>query len=444
MGIKMKNARLYLVVFLVALWLGPPPEASDKIPLSKAVEAGIRQDYDLRNRELDNKIAGINKDKAAMKKRFSISAEAAYLYKSEKMQLHLPIGEYLPMSPIKEIKQSIGTQHTYDIKVAVTQPIFTGGMLSNAVKLEEVKELLESDKKRMRELEVAGKIKASYYTYGLLVKKKSSTLLLLKNLKLHETRLNRFFEEELVRKSDVLETRIKITEAEMKLVDLDRAIAEERIRFARLCPFKIEAIEPNGGERIEDLESSLNYFTANHPVLKTLDRGKEMQTLRKKIVKGKYLPQIAGFGELHYGKPGIDFFKNEWGLYFQGGVGIKLAVFDWNELKKEKRIANLGIEKLDNRRKEIIADMRKGLAQLYEGKRSVEKQLGYVKKLVALAAEDAALKNDLYKENQLPNIDYLSALLTKERYESMESELELQVRLIKLNINTLIGRCETK
>ncbi len=61
-------------------------------------------------------------------------------------------------------------------------------------------------------------------------------------------------------------------------------------------------------------------------------------------------------------------------------------------------------------------------------------------KLAETAQEDARIKEELYRENQAANVDYLAALLNKERYESMTEELKFQTQLIKLNINRLIGK----
>jgi len=61
-------------------------------------------------------------------------------------------------------------------------------------------------------------------------------------------------------------------------------------------------------------------------------------------------------------------------------------------------------------------------------------------KMVRLGAEDAALKQELYKESQVSNLDYLSALLTHERFRSQENERTVEYQLIQVAINTLIGR----
>jgi hypothetical protein len=60
--------------------------------------------------------------------------------------------------------------------------------------------------------------------------------------------------------------------------------------------------------------------------------------------------------------------------------------------------------------------------------------------LIALSEEDAVLKEELYEERQIPNVDYLAALLTKEKNVLARDEIRIQMEKIKVSINTLIGR----
>jgi hypothetical protein len=107
-------------------------------------------------------------------------------------------------------------------------------------------------------------------------------------------------------------------------------------------------------------------------------------------------------------------------------------------------VVDMSAAQLQNQKDSFIAEVKKNLAQLYVKKQSLEKQLEMVKQLEKLAGEDANLKEESVKEQQVANIDFLAALLDKERYESMQNELALQIQLVHLNINTLIGRdCQT-
>ncbi len=410
------------------------------IPLEKAVEKGIQMDNQYQNRLLDTEISGLNQKKARMKKLFYVDLAGSYLFKSQQMEIAFPPSTPAPGVVIPGMNISAGAKHNYDLKLSLVQPIFTGGILSNYVKLETINQLREKYNADSREIETAGMIKASYFTCRLLESKKKSLSLLIRNLKLHYKKLNDLYKEELVKKSDLLETQIKISETGMKQEELNQLLQEEKIDFTRLCGFAVEDVEKNYDESISTLQESLSFFEAHHPGLKIIDQNIRMLDLQKKIAAGDYLPRVQGFAELHYGRPGIDFFKNEWSLYFQGGINVNLRIFDWNRLKIEKKTADLASRKLANHKEDLVLEVKKKLTQLYAKKKSIEKQLEMVKNMVKFASEDADLKEELVNENQVPNIDYLSALLDKERYQSMQNELLLQLRLIKLNINTLIGR----
>jgi len=419
---------------------GTRENSKRKISLKKAIEKGIQMDNQYKNRLLDTEISGLNQKIARMKKLFDVDLGGSYFFKSQQMEIAFPDSNPAPGVVIPGMNILAGAKHNYDLKLSLVQPIFTGGILSNHVKLETLKQLREEYNTDFRKIEVAGMIKSSYFTYRLLESKKKSLSLLIRNLKLHYKKINNLYREELVKKSDLLETQIKISETEMKREELNQLLQEEKINFTRLCGFAVEDVEKNYDESIDTLPESLSFFKARHPALKTIDQNIRLLYLQKKIAAGNYLPRVQGFAELHYGRPGIDFFKNEWSLYFQGGINVNLRIFDGNQLKIEKKIADMTIQKLDNHKEDLFLEVKKKLTQLYAKKKSIEKQLILVKSMVKFASEDAGLKEELVKEKQIPNIDYLSALLDKERYQSMQNELLMQLRLIKLNINTLIGR----
>ncbi|NIM18580.1 MAG: TolC family protein [Candidatus Aminicenantes bacterium] len=434
----MKKYMKRIVLILMTFWANGL--VVGEIPLKQAIETGIRTDSQYKNHLLEHDISRLNQAKARMKKLFQLDFGGSYLFKSQQMEILFPDAHPAPGVVIPGSKITAGAKHNYDLKLSLVQPIFTGGVLANAVKLETQKEILTKHQTTLREIEVAAKIKYSYFTYRLLENKKKSLSLLIKNLKLHLKKITDFYREDLVKKSDLLETEMNLSETEMKLEDLNQLLEEEKINFARLCTFNIEDIEKIYDETNGTFRESLEFFKAHHPVLKTIDNNIQSLFLGKKITSGRYLPQVNGFAELHYGKPGIDFFKNEWSLYFQGGIAVNFKIFDWNQLRKDKKIVDFSIQQLNNRKEELITETKKTLAQMYAKKRTIEKQLELLEKLVTAAAQDAALKEELYKEHQVANIDYLASLLTKERYQSMKNERAVEYQLVKLSINTLIGR----
>jgi len=236
-----------------------------------------------------------------------------------------------------------------------------------------------------------------------------------------------------------LETLSRFEELNLNIEDIEQAIEIERIHFRNLCSYSPEEIDKSYTEETGSKEESLSYFEHHHPVLKTLQNQAEMLSLKGKILAGKYLPQINSFAEIHYGKPGIDFFKKEWSFYFQGGITLNLPVFDWSRLKGDKKILDIQIRKLDNQQKDIIKKASKNLEQLFAIRESIKNKLNNIEQLIDYSREDAELKAGLYQEKQIPNIDLLTALSTAEKYPLMKQELLIQLEQVNVKINTLIS-----
>ncbi len=400
-----------------------------KIPLQTAIEKGLQRAANYQNMILEEKSRELEKRTAQMKKYFSIESGGSYLFKSEQMEILFP-GQSI----------TAGAKHNYDMNLSLKQPIYTGNILSHSVNMSEIQLAITQNQTLMEKIEVASKIKSSYFNYHLLLNKKKSLEPLIRQLNLHLKQIEDFYKEELVKKTDLLETRRKIREQEINVEELNHLINSEKIHFEKLCGFDIDTVAAGFTEKVEHYHRAFNEFKKSHPVLKTLTERIVLLNTRGKMVKGEYLPQIAGFAELHYGKPGIDFFKNQWGFYFQGGISFSLKLFDWNKKKRQLTTLDYAVKKIVNQRDDFILEGEKHLKQLFDAQRSVEKKMGILDNLIQLAEEDAQLKAELYREQQVSNIDYLGALTTKERHVSKKNELKMQLELIKVGINRIIGK----
>jgi len=430
---------LILILFFTGFFLLP---LAAEVTMEQAIREGIKLNKVYKNHVLENRSLELTRKSARMNRWFNLNAGASYLYKSEQMEISFPDTNPVPGVVIPGFAMSVGAKHNYDLKLSLTQPIFTGNILNNAVKLESVKIAVEENRVRLARIEVAAEIKRSYFNLRLLRNRLDSLRVLIKQLRLHHRKLQDYFREELVRKSDLLETETKIREQEMNLRDLRNLIENEKINFKNLCGCDIDQVEKNYSEEGGDFDRAFAEFKTTHPVLQTLDQQVKGFYIREKMVNGAYLPQVGGFAEIHFGKPGIDFFQNDWSFYFQGGISFDMKIFDWSKRKRDVRIIRFGREKIENERADFTRQVEKGLKQLFSSRAAVRDRLETVKQLVRIAAEDAGLKEDLLREQQIDNIDYLSALTRKEHYESMENTILAQLEIIEVNINQLIGKFE--
>jgi len=416
-------------ILILTVIFGPATLWAAGVSMEDAIQKGLERAGAYRNLALEEKSLELEKRTAQMKKFFSLDAAGSYLFRSEQMEITFP-----------GMSLKAGAKHNYDLNFSLKQPLFTGNILSNAVKLSELELAVAQNRALLEKIDIAAEIKSSYFNYRLLRDKKNSLETLIRQLDLHLRKLEDFYREELIRKTDLLETRRKLREQELNVEDLNQLIGAEGIRFERLCGLDIGIVDAGYVENVDNYEGALAAFKSSHPLLKTLDRNLAMLFTRGKMVKGEYLPQAAGFAEVHYGRPGVDFFKNRWQLYFQGGVNFSFKLFDWDKKKRELLVLDYAGEKVKNQRDDFILEGEKLLKQLFAGKGSLERKIDILDDLVQTAAEDVGLKADLYREQQVSNIDYLDALTTKERYESMKKESMMQLELVKVSINRVIGK----
>ena len=214
--------------------------------------------------------------------------------------------------------------------------------------------------------------------------------------------------------------------------------------FSRLTGMNIRNIDPGYREEVRDPESSLRVFMRNHPDLKMLARQEEMIRIGKSITRGTRLPQAGAFAEFHYGIPGLNFIGDQWNVYFQGGIDVKLTVFDWGKARRENRIHDYRLEKIETRRKDLIRSTGIRLGELYSTLESLAKRSAIYRDMVQIAEEESEMKRMMFDEKQISNRDFVDSLLNVEKIRSLQEKTDLESELIKVEINTLAGKKEEK
>jgi len=179
--------------------------ASDKIPLEKAITDGIRISHEFKNNLLNEQAAELQKQRSEKQKLFHVDFNANYLFRSETMVIDTPSFNIPGMGALAGQQIEAGLKHNYDMKLSAVQPLFTGGILSNTVKTEELRKAVEANLSKLKQNEIAARIKTSFFNYLYLIRKKESLVALQKTLNLHHRKLKNFFEEGLVKKSVILD-----------------------------------------------------------------------------------------------------------------------------------------------------------------------------------------------------------------------------------------------
>jgi outer membrane protein TolC len=414
-----------------------------KVTLSEAVVSAWEIHRGLDSQILEERSAAVARETALRQRYFSVHFSGAYRYSSDKVQVRMSdfpfaIGSAVPPGTVILSAPS----DSVDLKLSLLQPLYSGGLLGNAVKLEAARQAAEKNLTRLKKIELAGRVKASYFSHRLYSRKRDSLGFFLAALDLHLKKLEDLYAEELVKRTDLLEARSKADEVRLNLQDIEQLVAAEAVQFKSLTGIEPQEVESPPSAPAQTFAAAWEHFLARHPLLLSLDERARQARLQKRSVAAAYLPQVGAFAEMHYGRPGQNFFVDDWTFYVQGGVSVSLPVFNWNKRGRDLELADIAGRKLENQRADFIRESEKNLRQLDGQRQAIEKKLALLDGLVVMAGEEVLLKQGLYEENQIDHADLLAAMAGQERFISNREELLAQMEMLKVSVDTLAGKCE--
>ncbi|MCX7973786.1 MAG: TolC family protein [Candidatus Aminicenantes bacterium] len=409
-----------------------------KISLDQAINDAQKKNLRLNNLRLEADGFSLEAQKIFKQKLFTINATGNYLYKSQTIFVELP-----PFSPTANAASPFrlegGFKHNYDFGLAVTQPLFTGGRLSAQASFFRSAEAATSIKMTLLANEIATNLKLLFFEYRRLKARKNSLLAFKEQLSLHEKKIASLVEAELARRLNLVETKMKMEEVAASLLDIEQALAAIRFDFQQLCGYWPDEIEDNYQERTLNLEEAIAYFEQNHPQLKIYQEKINQLGLQKKIIQANNLPQIATVAEVHYGRPGLNFFKKEWSFYATAGLAIQFRFFDWFQGRNQIEQLNLDEQKIIKEKEDFLARGKLELKKLYEQKEILAGKLNHLENILRLAEEEVKIKEELARQNLLPHLDYLASLQAFEQNKWAREEILLMIEEIKVKINSVIA-----
>ena len=427
-----------LILLMFAGWTVLPAS----VTLDKAVKDGLALDVDVNNGEIDMDSA--RKRLRLARSRFLPDLDAGGSWRYQSQRMHLVIDPVIQGGRMvfPGLERTIGTLHNWDLYLGVTQPLYTGGILSRRRDQAEVRVREESQRLRAARVSRSLEIRAAYYTHAMLLERRDSALRLAGRLEIHLRRLEALAAEELARRSDVLETRSRLVETRLTLEEMEQAVDEAANRFHELCGHAVDQVTASGHIRRFSRREAGDFFRSRHPQLEAMDNQKQWLQLEEAVAAGRYRPSLAGHASFHLGRPGIDMFSAEWMGYAAVGITFSMPVFHWHRGREERGLVRAEARKLDNRRRNLLRLVSYQLDRIYRRLEMRARLVEELEELVALTREDGRIKGDLVREKQIANLEYLAVLTDCERAESRLAAAHCDLTLTQLAVHRAIGYME--
>jgi outer membrane protein TolC len=198
---------------------------------------------------------------------------------------------------------------------------------------------------------------------------------------------------------------------------LNQALNEETIVFER------PVVNVNAGSSI------------SRPELKLYNDQSSLALHQSKLITSKNLPKVSLFAQGGYGKPGLDFLKNESVWFYTGGVRFTWPFGGLYTMKKEKQQTEINKEMIDVEKETFILNTNTTL----------KKQWSEIEKYIQIEGRDEEiidLREQVKKASlaQLENgvitaDDYLR--MVNEEDQARQSLIIHQIQLLQAQINYL-------
>ena len=178
----------------------------------------------------------------------------------------------------------------------------------------------------------------------------------------------------------------------------------------------------------------------SRPELKLYNDQSSLVLHQNKLITSKNLPKVSLFAQGGYGKPGLDFLKNETVWYYTGGVRFTWPFGGLYTIKKEKQQTEINKEMIDVQRETFILNTNTAL----------KKQQSEIEKYVQIESRDQEII-DLREEVKKASLAQLdNGVITADDYLRVVNEQDLarqsliihQIQLLQAQINyqTTLGK----
>ncbi|MGL4688039.1 MAG: TolC family protein [Fusobacteriaceae bacterium] len=389
-------------------------EIKTKLNLEQAIERAYEHDYLLKNSKLD--------------------LDSSNLKLKESYKNFLPTldynGKYLKYE--QEVNRN---KQLYENQISVTQPIYSGGVLSANLKKSEIdkekKQYLLMDTKISTYLATIDKyISILSFNEQLTVYKYS-----LENLYKEYERVKRKYDLDMIAKSEILPFNTRILNIKTKILETENMIAISEIDLKNHIGFlsdtKIDLAPINKNKYTINtikLEEDVISVRKNNRTVKINELELKTKEADKKIAKSEFLPQINAVisqksNDKSYSKSHDDY---NW----EAGITFKMNIFEFGKSIDNYRISDNEVKKTENIDAKVKNDTELELRKSYLNLIKYESIVKEQKAAVESAEENYTLESRRY---ELDLVDVIELI------EIEKTLLESKLALIVANYNYYIA-----
>ncbi|OFX86877.1 MAG: hypothetical protein A2W99_03955 [Bacteroidetes bacterium GWF2_33_16] len=247
--------------------------------------------------------------------------------------------------PIPGIELPEAAKDQYKATIDINQMIYDWGRIKNARKIEEWNLKINQQNNSVELNKLKEQINKFYF--AILILQKNEELM---NLMLNDIEQKQVMVESGVRNGVLLPSDLYILQAEkLKLKQDINQLTNQRIAAIQILA------EITG----MDLGSDVSLILGDYQLINNLELKRpehdlfsyQTEQLNTSVlaVSKQNMPMVFAFGQVGYGKPGLNMLNNEFDSFYYIGIGLSWKFWDWNQNRRQRNILSLNKNLVQNK-----------------------------------------------------------------------------------------------
>ena len=353
----------------------------------------------------------------------NITAQATYQNDVTQFPLKLPNMNVEPLS-----------KDQYKVFADVSQTIYDGGNIRNQKNLAKIQSEVQNIQTEVELDKLKERINQLYF--GILQTNKQWIQLQFTKLDIKEgiKKAEAQLKNGVIFRSNLDVLKAELVKIEQKEIEL-QAIKQNFVQM--LSYFIKKNIDEN--TQLETPEKILLTKNNNRSELKLFDAQKQLLETQRKIINTKNTPKLGAFFQGGYGKPGFNMLKNEFDLFYIGGVRLNIPISGFYTQKNDLALLENQSQEIEIQRENFLFNQNFIEIQQRNDLEKIQNLIDKDNELIELrknikTASLAQLENGVINTN-----DYLREVTAEEQAILTKITHEIQYLLTQYNLKAQLN-----
>lgn len=348
----------------------------------------------------------------------NITAQATYQNDVTQFPIKLPNVNVEPLS-----------KDQYKVYADVSQTIYDGGNIRNQKNLAKIQSEVQNIQTEVELDKLKERINQLYF--GILQTNKQWTQLQFTKLDIKEgiKKAEAQLKNGVIFRSNLDVLKAELVKIEQKEIEL-QAIKQNFVQM--LSYFIKKNIDEN--TQLETPEKILLTKNNNRSELKLFDAQKQLLETQRKIINTKNTPKLGAFFQGGYGKPGFNMLKNEFDIFYIGGIRLNIPISGFYTQKNDLALLENQSQEIEIQRENFLFNQNFIEIQQRNDLEKIQNLIDKDNELIELrknikTASLAQLENGVINTN-----DYLREVTAEEQAILTKITHEIQYLLTQYNL----------